>query len=97
MTAIPTRAGIPAGTLVVVARGRNGEQIARTCTPCWGPGRWPFVRRWMGAKWTDQPGKARVLRLATAEDLKALAPGFAGDDDAAALPGRRGDPAHLKL
>jgi hypothetical protein len=75
MTAITTRADIPAGTLVVVARGRQGEQIARTCTPCYGPGRWPFVRRWMGAKWTDQPCKARVLRLATAEDLTLLAPG----------------------
>ena len=79
MSASSTRADIPAGTLVVVARGRQGEQIARTCTPCYGPGRWPFVRRWMGAKWTDQPCKARVLRVATAEDLTLLAPGVGAE------------------
>jgi hypothetical protein len=79
MTAISTRADIPAGTLVVVARGRLGEQIARTCTPCYGPGRWPFVRRWMGAKWTDQPVKARVLRVASAEDVTLLAPGVGAE------------------
>ena len=89
MTAISTRADIPAGTLVVVARGRQGEQIARTCTPCYGPGRWPFVRRWMGAKWTNQPSKARVLRLATAEDLALLAPGVAGRSEAAPSSTRR--------
>ena len=75
MNAVLPRADIPAGALVVVARGRQGEQIAHTCTPCYGPGRWPFVRRWMGAKWTNQPTKARVLRLATAADLARLAPG----------------------
>jgi hypothetical protein len=101
MTAILTRADIPAGTLVVVARGRQGEQIARTCTPCYGPGRWPFVRRWMGSKWTDQPSKARVLRVATDEDLSMLAPGVGGRDGRMtkprSLPGRRDPARQLKL
>jgi hypothetical protein len=34
----------------------------------------------MGSKWTDQPGKARVLRVATDEDLTMLAPGVDGRD-----------------
>ncbi len=60
--------GIPAGTLVVVARGRRAEQLAITYTGCFGAGRWPFVRRWMGDRWTVRPAKARVLRIATEED-----------------------------
>jgi hypothetical protein len=93
-----TREDIPAGTLVVVARWRQGEQIALTCTPCYGPGRWPFVRRWMGQRWTKQPTKARVLRLATAADLALLAPGggFAGAEVAFAPPLPVGD-AQLKV
>jgi hypothetical protein len=63
---------LPAGVLVVVARGRRGEQVGVTFTPCWGPGRWPFVRRWMGNGWTKRPAKARVLRLATEKDLQTL-------------------------
>jgi hypothetical protein len=69
------RADIPAGTLVVVARGRSAEQVGLTATPCWGPGRWPFVLRWRGDRWTKRPAKARVLRVATAEDLRSLPPG----------------------
>lgn len=82
MDATAPKPDIPAGTLVVVLRGRNGEQIARTCTPCYGPGRWPFVRRWLGDRWTKQPSKARVLRVATAADLALLATGavFAGSE-----------------
>jgi hypothetical protein len=60
--------GIPAGTLVVVARGRWAEQLGMTYTSCYGPGRWPFVRRWTGQRWTVRPAKARVLRIATDED-----------------------------
>jgi hypothetical protein len=98
MNATLTRPDIPAGTLVVVARGRQGEQIARTCTPCYGPGRWPFVHRWMGAKWTNQPSKARVLRVATAADLTLLAPGVAGPAEAAPFsPQPRGPRSQLKL
>ena len=62
--------GIPAGTLVVVARGRRSEQLALTYTSCYGTGRWPFVRRWMGQRWTVRPAKARVLRVATEDDRK---------------------------
>lgn len=69
---------IPAGTLVVVARGRNGEQLGLTATPCWGPGRWPFVLRWRGDRWTKKPAKARVLRVATPADLQALPSGNVG-------------------
>ena len=64
--------GIPAGTLVVVARGRRAEQLGITYTGCYGPGRWPFVRRWMGDRWTVRPAKARVLRVATDEDSIAV-------------------------
>jgi hypothetical protein len=60
--------GIPAGTLVVVARGRRAEQLGVTYSHCYGPGRWPFVRRWMGQRWTVRPAKARVLRVATDDD-----------------------------
>jgi hypothetical protein len=60
--------GIPAGTLVVVARGRRAEQLGITYTGCYGPGRWPFVRRWMGDRWTVRPAKAQVLRVATEAD-----------------------------
>jgi hypothetical protein len=60
--------GIPAGTLVVVARGSREEQLGLTYTGCYGPGRWPFVRRWMGDRWTVRPAKARVLRVATDDD-----------------------------
>jgi hypothetical protein len=69
------RRDIPAGTLVVVARGRTAEQVGLTATPCWGPGRWPFVLRWRGDRWTKRPAKARVLRVATLEDLQSLPPG----------------------
>jgi hypothetical protein len=69
------RGDIPAGTLVMVARGRSAEQVGLTATPCWGPGRWPFVLRWRGDRWTKRPAKARVLRVATAEDLRSLPPG----------------------
>jgi hypothetical protein len=60
-----------------VARGRRAEQLALTYTSCYGPGRWPFVRRWMGQRWTVRPAKARVLRVATDEDRHrfALPPG----------------------
>jgi hypothetical protein len=68
MTGVKPDDGIPAGSLVVVARGRRAEQLALTYTGCYGPGRWPFVRRWMGERWTVRPAKARVLRLATDED-----------------------------
>jgi hypothetical protein len=68
MTGMKPEEGIPAGTLVVVARGRRAEQLAITYTSCYGAGRWPFVRRWMGDRWTVRPAKARVLRVATAED-----------------------------
>jgi hypothetical protein len=61
--------GIRPGTLVVVARGRREEQLGITYTGCHGPGRWPFVRRWMGDRWTVRPAKARVLRIATDEDF----------------------------
>jgi hypothetical protein len=63
---------IPAGTLVVVSRGHRGEQLAVTYTPCYGPGRWPFVRRWSGDRWTQRAAKARVLRVASGEDLRAF-------------------------
>lgn len=75
MSALSPGAEIPAGTLVVVARGRQGEQLALTYTPCYGPGRWPFVRRWMGDRWTKREAKARVLRVATPSDVAQLAPG----------------------
>jgi hypothetical protein len=68
MSGSKTDPGIPAGSLVVVARGHRAEQLALTYTSCYGPGRWPFVRRWMGERWTVRPAKARVLRLATDED-----------------------------
>ncbi len=68
MTGMKPVSGIPAGSLVVVARGHRAEQLALTYTSCYGPGRWPFVRRWMGERWTVRPAKARVLRLATDED-----------------------------
>jgi hypothetical protein len=64
--------GIPVGTLVVVSRGQRGEQLAVTYTPCYGPGRWPFVRRWSGDRWTQRAAKARVLRVASDEDLRAF-------------------------
>ena len=70
-----TQRDIPAGTLVVVARGRTGQQLGLTATPCFGPGRWPFVLRWMGNRWTKRAAKARVLRIASAEDVRGLAPG----------------------
>jgi hypothetical protein len=66
---------IPAGTLVVVTRWKRQEQLAVTETPCYGPGRWPFVRRWMGDRWTKRPDKAQVVRVATEEDVRALAQG----------------------
>src|SRR5215211_3332928 len=98
MNAILTRADIPAGTLVVVARWRQAEQIALTCTPCYGPGRWPFVRRWLGDRWTKQPTKARVLRLATAADLALLAPGAGvADGQLAFSPLTPGGGAQLKV
>jgi hypothetical protein len=68
MSGMKPAKGIPAGTLVVVARGRRAEQLGITYTSCYGPGRWPFVRRWMGERWTVRPAKARVLRVATEED-----------------------------
>ena len=80
--------GIPAGTLVVVARGRRAEQLGITYTGCYGAGRWPFVRRWMGDRWTVRPAKARVLRVATEADrvhfglpAGALPPESAGTGD----------------
>jgi hypothetical protein len=55
----------------------------------------------MGSKWTDQPSKARVLRVATDEDLSMLAPGVAGRDGRMtkprSLPGRRDPARQLKL
>lgn len=64
---------IPAGAFVVVARRRRHEQLAITETACWGPGRWPFVRRWMEeGRWTKKSAKARVLRVATEEDIRRL-------------------------
>lgn len=66
--------GIAAGTIVVVSRWLKGEQLAVTETPCYGPGRWPFVRRWMGDRWTKRAAKGRVLRVATEEDIQTLGP-----------------------
>jgi hypothetical protein len=63
---------IPVGTLVMVSRGQRGEQLALTYTPCYGPGRWPFVRKWRGDRWTQRAAKARVLRVANGEDLQAV-------------------------
>jgi hypothetical protein len=69
--------GIPQGTMVVVSRGKRGEQLALTQTPCYGPGRWPYVLRWLGDRWTKRVAKGRVLRVASEDDLRALGPAAA--------------------
>lgn len=74
MTNSPSHQDIPAGTLVVVRRGRNGQQLAITHTSCFGPGRWPFVRRWMGDRWTVKAARAHLLRVASGDDVAQLGP-----------------------
>jgi hypothetical protein len=59
--------------VVVVAHKRN-EALAITETPCYGPGRWPFVRRWLGDRWSKRPARGRVLRVATPDDRLRLGP-----------------------
>ena len=69
--------GIPAGTLVVVARGRRAEQLGITYTHCYGPGRWPFVGAgWGSAGRCDRPRRASCASRPTRTAVRfGLPPG----------------------